>query len=569
MTTTKAQMLAAARMALVTAWAESGITNAALFVDGIRKGTTAVPLGTAIIRKFSAPTLYRWRQKSAAAKAAGVDPLLVLSPGYKPLRGAGAKALSHETKQRIQELWGNTNRPTLASVLRLIEEESGQRLPSSTAARYVNSLPARLVAEMRYGHKKVNDRYTSYISTDYTRFRSMEMVSSDHHCLDLLCAPSPELGAVRPFRPWITLFHDYRSRKPLGWVLSACPNGYTILEALLETIERYGVPEILKLDNGKDYRQKLFEGQEVAVPDFSEGLDTERLVVIEGVFAALECQVIHSIPYHGQSKPVERFFKDLAEGCSKMFSSYLGSNTVERPENSRLYESRVRQLEKREDLPTFNEVRIRLENWIQHWSATHHHRGQGMNGQTPDQAFAANWSIRRVLPADKRDLVFVRTWVKHCGRNGVSIDGHEYFAPELGRVKGSKVLVKRPLKDVSRAFVYDLDGRFICEAVPDLFVDSGLAEENIARQRKANKEEKAILADYDLRRHREKGPSALERAAMKFRPAPSMPEPPEDQEVRMVAGGVIVPDKKQSGLTILKGGKDTDKTETKFIGLLE
>jgi len=203
-------LVAAAKLCILGAWDDSGIVNAHEFYAALKAGRSPLPMGADQIKRFSGPTLYRWRSIAAEARAKGVDPLVALAPGYKPVRGAGARALSDPVKQRIQELWGNTNRPTLAWVLDLVAEEFGERPNATTAGRYINSLPKKLITEMRYGHKKVNDRFTVYTPTDYEKYRAMEFVSSDHHCLDLLCAAEPSIGATGAFRPWITLFHDYR-----------------------------------------------------------------------------------------------------------------------------------------------------------------------------------------------------------------------------------------------------------------------------------------------------------------------------------------------------------------------
>ncbi len=93
------------------------------------------------------------------------------------------------------------------------------------------------------------------------------------------------------FRPWVTIFSDIRSRKPVGWILAQKPSGYTILSALDKMIDNYGVPEELLVDNGKDYRSHIIKGQMVVVPDWEDGLPVDRQIVIQGLFAALDCEV--------------------------------------------------------------------------------------------------------------------------------------------------------------------------------------------------------------------------------------------------------------------------------------
>jgi putative transposase len=541
----------ASRLSILKAWEDSGL-NAD---DFLASRVQAKEYG--VLRHLSGKTLYRWRKLLADS---GPE---ALAPKYDRPKGAGALTLTKRDKALIQKYYLHQNQITLAEVVRMLESAEGIKIAYNTALRYIQSLPPAMLARGRYGQKYFADKFLSYVQRDYDKIpHSMYLVTSDHHCLDFLCRDGDKV-----FRPWVTIFCDVKSRKPLGWVLSKGPSGYTILSAMEMMIDEYGVPEQLLVDNGKDYRSQLMKGSEITVPNWEDGLSVDRQIILQGVLAALDCTVIYTEGYHGQSKPVERFFKDVAELYSKKQPTYLGSNTATRPEDAKKYAATVGHLAKLDRIPTFQEITIDWNNFINNWSATHPHYGQGMNGRTPDVVFSANWSLKRILPLEKKSAIFVRSMVRSPQRNGIEIDGIFYSAEENISWIGRKVIAKRPLRDVSKIFVHDLEGNFLFEAYPNIHIDSGMPEENIANIKKDRKKAKAVLDQYQeyLEDDSRDGMTAIQEAAKKFHPKQPLPPPPEEQEVVLVAGGV--PDLPTSGRKPLS--LVPKQTKSNLIGLLE
>src|ERR1022692_4184994 len=88
-------------------------------------------------------------------------------------------------------------------------------------------------------------------------------------------------------RPWLTAMIDMRSRKIVGTAWSATPSSHTISSALRVGIESFGIPQILYVDNGKDY-------EKVGRIDFSPECS--------GVLVRLGIQPQYCLPRHPQSK---------------------------------------------------------------------------------------------------------------------------------------------------------------------------------------------------------------------------------------------------------------------------
>jgi len=327
------------------------------------------------VKHLSASTLYRWQKDYKNGGIKG------LAPSYNT--PTGARSLDTEDRKLIQSYYFDENRPSLAHILRLIKRCHGRTIDHSTARRYINSLPKALVVREREGAKAYNDKAAPFIKRSYEDLAPMQIVSADHHVLYLLCR-HPKKGT--PFRPWLTMITDYRSRKPLGWQVAATPSRYTILAALEQCVENHGVPSEIHIDNGKDFRSRLLNGGRAKLKN-PDPWGEEETVEIQGVFGRLGTRVHFTTPYRAQAKPIERFFRFIAETFSKEFPSYTGSNTSDRPADIALYYKRVKGQEKRGDLLDLDDVAVLLNQWIKRYSAEHHHRGDGMNGRTPDQVF--------------------------------------------------------------------------------------------------------------------------------------------------------------------------------------
>ena len=437
------------------------------------------------VGKLSASTLYRW-QKSYSA-----DGIKGLAPRYN--RSGGARSLNTEDKELIQAYYLDENRPSLAHILRLIKRYHGRSIAYAAARRYINRLPKALKVLKRQGAKAYSDKAAPFIKRGYEDLVPMQIASADHHILDLLCR-HPQKGT--PFRPWLTMITDYRSRKPLGWHIGITPNRYSILHALEQCVDDYGVPAEIHIDNGKDFRSKLLNGQNAKMKN-PDPFGEEQIVEIQGVFGQLGTSVHFTTPYRAQTKPVERFFRVVAETFSKEFPSYTGSNTSDRPADVALYYKRIKGQEKRGDLPELGDVAALFCLWVRRYSAEHKHRGNGMNGRTPDQVFIEESTDScLVMPRELRALVFSEQFVRTVQRNGINIGSANYYAPDVVRYLGHQIIARRPFRDSDAIIVFSPDGRQLFTAYEGVLDDTGDARKNTRKRASMNRNQKNILGSY-------------------------------------------------------------------------
>lgn len=524
----KARELGRLRLAFLALYDGSGLKAAdfiAAYNSGALNPTLRQKLG-----EVSLATLYRWDAKRRTSGTAGVIP-----------RWGETKKTTKLTdieQQILEKFYLSPERRTIQHCYQLLK----LNLPSTTATyqtcrRYLQSLPKPLVAYHRLGQSRFEALYQPFIDRDPSIFLPMQQVVSDHHRFDLLVTKDGRI-----FRPWITAWQDYRSGKILGWAPSVYPSSLTILQAFYMMVMRYGLPEMCHMDNGKDYRCKVLMGASFKVNTITaQGVSDEDLLHLQGTFQMLGVQTTYARAYHGQSKGrMERTFGTFAEYISKDSGYYIGSNTVSRPEDVTLYYRAINKKAKKQVLLSWDEFCTKLDAFIEFWNANWHGEGKGMNGQTPDEVFALHAPEPRKADAKTLALALTRPEVRKVTRNGVSVMGVQYWAPELLEYSGQEVVVRIPIVKPDTALVQTIQGQTICTAWADYFMATGdVAVDN----EKVNAARKSNLELVRHRSERLKQTSGLK--TFLDLPAPQRQELPDLSALPLAAGAEPVRQREQ------------------------
>ena len=161
---------------------------------------------------------------------------------------------------------------------------------------------------------------------------------------------------------------------------------------------------------------------------------------------------------HGQSKPIERFWRTMHEWFDKNEPTYLGSNTALRSDEAKKFRSAVEKMKKEdvEKIPAFEAVETRIGHFIDWYHNIHKHTGQGMNGNHPVQVMAENPYERRDIPANYKKYLFAMPYIKTVQRNGVLLDDAWYYTPEMKAIIGQRVEVRRGLDDAGTVHIFSL-----------------------------------------------------------------------------------------------------------------
>jgi hypothetical protein len=375
----------------------------------------------------------------------------------------------------------------------LKENHPGSPCGYSTARRYLQSLPRAWVDYHRLGKTAFANRHQPYMDRNIRQYRSLDVVVSDHHCLDCVAMYRGKL-----VRPWVTTMQDYRSGKVLGWCPSVAPSSLSITAAYYMAVIGYGIPRKLVFDNGRDYRSEILNGKTVtAAVKTPEGWDGEKAVYIQGLFSLTGSGVSFTLPYNGKSKGrQERYYGTLKEYFSKGIGSFVGGDTRERPEDSQLYYRAINGMAKRNDVPEWGDAVTALGSMIQYINNDMPSDGKGMDGKTAARVFAEN------LPADVRRadrdtlrLALSRGELRWVRNNVVEINKSPYYHPDLVRYSGGQVMVRSLLVTDEEVMVCDLEGRFLFNARANHFFEGEDRDAAMKRLRGAQKRNLLALAE--------------------------------------------------------------------------
>ena len=523
--------IAAARRKLIEAYNASGL-SVARFITAYEAGVAVPELREQLGRWgniHSVSNFYEnWLAKYERYGLAG------LAPQYAKRKGGNGASLDDNAKEIIEAIYLDPRKPSIASVERDIKQ-FGYELNYSIINRYINNeIPNSVKVFYRMGEKAYHDRFDPYIQRDYTLFKAMEWGCGDHHLFDFVI-----IHEGRIFRPWLTMFIDMRSRKITGWHIDVVPNTLTIMRAFSMSVETCGLFENLLIDNGKDFKSAWFAGSG-ANSRWKERRTTperETLDVIEGVLHDCGTKAHFATPYRGQSKPIERGFRTVIELFSKRRETYVGSNTIDRPADTKLFWGKINGRDRIEVTYTLPQLRDDFSKFVTWFNAEWQHSGQGMDGGTPEEVFAANLEAKREMPEAMRKYVFAVRERRVVQRDGVKIDGVSYYSEKMIAFTGQQVEVRRDINDIGKVSVFSLpDCIYQFDAESDFFKDRGIPEENLRRARTAQKNSREHLKKYaknaDEIRRNAKSPAELlaEKTA-----AADAPYGAED--AREVAGG--------------------------------
>jgi hypothetical protein len=349
-----------------------------------------------------------------------------------------------------------------------------------TVRAWLSQMPAALTVYARQGRKAYRERMAAYLRRGYTDVYANQVAVMDHMIHDVECAndiyDNVELGA--PIRIRLSAMIDYRSRLFLGASWAWEGSSRAIAATMRRAIYRHGPPEQIYADNGKDYR-KVAKG---ALPGYLResplapvGWWKQELeqIAATGFLARLGIAVTHCIPYHPQSKHVERFFRTLHERFDKVWPTYTSGNPFTRPDATSLAMMEHRRLVRagRADEsrhPLASVFITACLGWFEEYNATPH-SGEGMEGASPLEVFEACQNPNQQPAPDPAALALLmmdRTTrrVRECA---ITLNNHRYVPCDQA---GWITLHERNERDILIAFdkgvpetvdALDLDGNYL------------------------------------------------------------------------------------------------------------
>jgi hypothetical protein len=332
----------------------------------------------------------------------------------------------------------------------------------------------------REGKREYRERMSPYLSRRYDDIYANQVWVGDQMWHDAEVANDifDDVPLGTPLRLRLDAFEDFRSRKIVGATWTHFGSSRSIAATLRRAILQYGPPEMIYVDNGKDYK-KVAKGAQKGFPSEArrvENLGPEDVAPIEhtGFLARIGAGVVHCIPRHPQSKGVERCFGTVHH-FDAFFSTYTSGSTATRPEATGDAMMEHRRLFKKGRVaeskhPLASTFILACLSWIEKYNATPH-SGKGMDGRSPNEVFEAEFNPNQKPTPDPATLALLMAEYKQCKVDSCAVRlNNRRYAPRpedrlawdaMHDANERQVLVAYDPIDPECAAALDLDGRFI------------------------------------------------------------------------------------------------------------
>lgn len=483
-------------------------------------------------------------------KSEGLTVFLRAAPRTSPTDKRRA-FISPDAQLWVEQHWRNY--PTVTHLYAKLEKIAKQKrwhIPAITwFYRRYNLIDPIVKTAVFQGDKAYTSKHKPYVPRTVDDLDALQLLCGDHHVLDVH-SWHEDLKLLT--RLWLTAWWDMRTGLIWGYHLDFTPSSHTIACAYANGVRNYGAQPFsrpaegffsyLYTDNGKDYRSRNLSG-EIEVHRQAARIDggLQMLLKAHGVGLANDAEVkqIFARNYNGREKPVERVFRDLADGIQNEYfrRGWCGRSTSDRPDAWReLYARHMKAVKRGQPspFPAESVVRAYVAEWI-HGYNTHAHTRTTLDGAktVPLTEFNSLYTTAYQISDEALALMLMKTTQGALSKNGVRCLGSTYVHTAMSPFKGLKgedgkalQLEVRYLDDnYSTVWVVLPDGTF-CEATR--LDSSSVLTPNKETQRAVAQmiqHERRVIKEFHLITHsRLRGETVEDRVASALYPVEQTPE---------------------------------------------
>lgn len=418
--------------------------------------------------QVSTATLWNWLRLVEGVAAS--DRLPALAPRR---RGGGAEAdVPTDLWDIFRSDYLRDAAPSLAICYAKVAEIARARgvpIPSEKTFRrkVQRDIPAAVLRLARGGEETLR-RSLPAQRRSVAEFHALEVVNMDGHKFDVFVTP-PDGGD--PIRPIMIGIQDVMSRKLLAWRIGTAETAGLTRLVFADLFANFGIPKKVHLDNGRAFASKWITGGAKTRFRFKI-LDEEPT----GLLTGLGVQTAFTLPYRGQSKPIERAWRDLCDSisrCAAFDGAYTGNNTLNKPES---YGKRA--------VP-WDEFVAEVNRGIAFHNARPGRRTETARGRSFDEVFAESYAtapIGKATPEQMRMALLTAENVRANRQTGeIALFDNRYWAPFCSDLHGQKVTVRFDPENLWQPLhLYDLAGRYLGAA--ELLDDKGFDSADSAKQ---------------------------------------------------------------------------------------
>ncbi len=419
-------------------------------------------------RTLSRRTIYEWLKAYQPGNAHAVNALAPKDQHAVTTVPAWATDLlaQYQTPQK----------PSLAWAVERIAAKHGidQENLYHRARRFLQKVGNVELQAGRMGSRDIKN-IKPFVRRDTAMLWPSDIYTADGHTFDAEIA-HPAHG--KPFRPEITTVVDVATRRFVGWSIDLAESGLAVLDALRHACETGGIPTTFYVDNGSGYKNALMSQPGV------------------GMSARLGFQMSHSIAYNSQARGIEeRSHRSALVRAAKELPTYIGAD-MDRQAMQKIH--KVTRLDIKNSghskyLMPFRYFVAFIEEQLTKFNDKPH-RGLPkvfddalgrLRHMSPNEAWAKGVQdgaeLVLVDATESRDLFRPQREVKVL-RGEIKLFGNLYFAHELTEYHGDVVRAAFDVHNAGQIWVYDQQGRFICNAgfeankrdyMPESFLEQG------------------------------------------------------------------------------------------------
>lgn len=270
---------------------------------------------------------------------------------------------------------------------------------------------------------------------------------------------------------------DVRTRR-MKLLVSRTSTSEAVCQLTRRAILAWGVPEKIKIDNGRDYAS------------------TRNAALLRG----LDIEADFSAPFSPWEKPhIERGFHTFSHGLLTLMPGYIGHDVAE-AQAIRARESFAERLFKKNSVVHMRMTAAELQAFCDTWcdSLYAHEPHAGLDGQSPFQVAAGlRDTVRMVNNVRALDVLMGAGQLCSVSKRGIRLDKLTYIAEELGALDvGTRVLVRRDDGDMGRIVVYHQDAFYCLAECPEM---TGVSRKDVAVAARQMAKEKAQDARRAMR----------------------------------------------------------------------
>ncbi|MFC5037236.1 transposase domain-containing protein [Tianweitania sediminis] len=356
----------------------------------------------------------------------------------------------------------------------------------------------------------------------------MQAVNMDGHKFDVFV----RLDDGHVTRLFLLGIQDLYSGKLLAWRLTDSENKETVRLVIGDMVERFGIPDRITLDNGRAFASKWISGGSPNRYRFKVREEDPQ-----GLLTALGVELRWTQPYSGQSKPIERAWRDLADDISRhpvCAGAFTGNRPDAKPEN---YASHAVPLDV---------FKAHVDRQIAEHNARTGRTSKVCAGRSFDETFQASMADPATIvrwPSNAQRALWLLAAERIRAQKGsgeIHLFGNRYWCRELNRLAGRYVTVRFDPDHLTKPIkVYDESNVLVGDA--ECIADTGFYDVDAARRhaRARNDHQKALAAE----RRALARMSAEELAAILSSGEPEVQEQPPSAPpriTRLVTGNLAV-----------------------------